>query len=300
MINDEFNYESSINLSDQNHSLTKIIERVSKNAKVLEFGPAKGILTKYLKEELNCKVTCVEIDEELAKLASPFSEKMIVADIDKLDFLASFGKEKFDIIIFADVLEHLYDPWRIIREAKNYLQDEGKIIASIPNIAHASVILSLLEDEFHYNPSGLLDKTHIRFFTKKSIYNFFESNGYFIEGIDFTKAKWNKTEFIFASEHFPESLIAFMDEKPEREIYQYIIVAKKTNQNFSRRFEDQEEKYQKLASDYDHLKLMLTIDIDHYKKVIEDTLKDSNDIKSSTSYKLFLKLAKLRKFLGLG
>jgi O-antigen biosynthesis protein len=280
LINDEFHYENRIDLRDSNHSLTKIIQRIKENSNILEFGPAKGILTKYLKEELNCKITCVEIDEKLAKLASLYSEKVIVADIDKLDFPAAFGKEKFDTIIFPDVLEHLYDPWRIIREAKNYLQDDGKIIASIPNIAHASVILSLLDDEFQYNPSGLLDKTHIRFFTKKSIYNFFESNGFYIEEIDFTKANWKQTEFIFTTKQFPESLISFINEKPEREIYQYIVVAKKTDKDFSKKFETQEKIIQAQREDYVSL---------------ENELKT---VYESTSYRLFLKLGQLRKFFS--
>lgn len=280
LINDEFTYENSINLNDENHSLTKIIKRIAKNSNVLEFGPSKGYLTRYLKEELNCKVTCVEIDPELAKIASPFAEKMIIADIEKLDFAQSFANHKFDTIIFPDVLEHLYDPWRIIRESRKYLNDDGKIISSIPNIAHASIIFSLLDDEFQYNPSGLLDKTHIRFFTKKSIYSFFESNGFYIEEIDFTIAKWNNTEFIFTANQFPESLISFINAKPERGVYQYVIVAKKTDQNFSGRFETQEKIIKAQREDYVNLENEL-------KAVIE-----------SNSYKIFLKLGKLKKLFS--
>lgn len=147
---------------------------ISPNSKVLEFGPSTGAATRYMKEKLNCAVTCVELIPEAAEQTKQYAEQMIVGDIDDDDW----GKEiqdTFDFIIFADVLEHLRNPHLAIASAKRYLKNEGSIITSVPNIGHNSIILNLRKGIWEYNEKGLLDNTHIHFFTRKSLFKMFES-----------------------------------------------------------------------------------------------------------------------------
>ena len=87
--------------------------------------------------------------------------------------------EKFDHVFFIDVLEHLENPWEILSVVKNNLEKNGKVVASIPNLRYYPVILSLLRyNDFKYVQSGVMDKTHLRFFTRKSIIRMFEESGF--------------------------------------------------------------------------------------------------------------------------
>ncbi|MBK9436395.1 MAG: class I SAM-dependent methyltransferase [Chloracidobacterium sp.] len=96
--------------------------------------------------------------------------------------------QRFDCIVFNDVLEHLVNPEIALNDSKKYLSDEGVLVASIPNILHFYQIWSILkEQDWKYEESGILDNTHLRFFTKKSIIRMFEEHGYKvvrIEGIN--------------------------------------------------------------------------------------------------------------------
>ncbi len=151
-------------------SLTKIIERMKPDSTVLEFGPANGRLTKYMNEQMNCQVTIVELDEEAGNEASKFAiESFVGEDIGNIENYkwTKLINQKFDYILFADVLEHLYNPKKVLENAKEFLKDTGAILISVPNIAHHSVIIDLINDKFEYREIGLLDNTHINHATSK-------------------------------------------------------------------------------------------------------------------------------------
>lgn len=142
-----------------------ILKWITPNSRVLEFGPAYGYMTRYMKEELNCCVTCVELNSDMREILQQWAEQVIIADLDT-DSWEDQVRGKFDYIIFADVLEHLRNPLLTMGKA---IQFSNCIVTSIPNIGHASILLSLLDGEFIYHQLGLLDNTHIHFFTRKSI-----------------------------------------------------------------------------------------------------------------------------------
>ncbi len=93
----------------------------------------------------------------------------------------------FDYIIFGDVLEHLHQPAAVLENMKRYLKPGGAILASIPNIMHISIVSNLLNGYWTYEDSGILDKTHLRFFTKNEIVRMFSQTGYQIEDIGVTR-----------------------------------------------------------------------------------------------------------------
>lgn len=146
------------------------------NSRVLEFGTATGYITRYLKEKMNCSVTGVELMPDMAAIASQYTEKMIVADIDSNDWMNEI-EGTFDCILFFDVLEHLRTPEKTLNNALQYLSDKGCIITSIPNIAHNAVIMGLRRGKFEYTGYGLLDNTHIHFFTRSSMIDLFYGAG---------------------------------------------------------------------------------------------------------------------------
>jgi GT2 family glycosyltransferase/2-polyprenyl-3-methyl-5-hydroxy-6-metoxy-1,4-benzoquinol methylase len=161
-------YDFELELNTGN-SLALILESVKPGSKVLEFGPAKGRMTRYLRQTLNCEVAIVEIDEDAYNSASQYAQWSCCGDIETFEWAHSFQGLKFDYVILADVLEHLHDPGALLRCVRDFLRPEGELLLSVPNIAHFSIIEGLLEDRFEYGPTGLLDEGHIKFFTRRSL-----------------------------------------------------------------------------------------------------------------------------------
>ena len=162
----------------------KILNLAGKNKVVLDVGCSTGQLAKRLKEK-GCKVYGIEVDEGAAKIARRCCEDVIVKDVELLKELP-YPKNFFDVIIFADVLEHLRNPLNVLINLKKYLKDDGHILCSIPNVAHIYVRLNLLFGRWNYQKEGILDETHLRFFTLKTAKNLVEKAGYKIEKIDVT------------------------------------------------------------------------------------------------------------------
>ncbi|MFP7733915.1 glycosyltransferase [Priestia aryabhattai] len=134
--------------------------------RVLEIGCGMGAMAVELKERYKCKVVGVEIDSKVAKFAKYNLDKVYSDDIEVFD-VSELGR--FDCIICADVLEHLRDPWTVVQKLSNLLEKGGYMVISIPNAANIEVIKSLIQGDFTYKDAGLLDKTHLRFFTRKTL-----------------------------------------------------------------------------------------------------------------------------------
>ncbi len=162
-------YSLDLMLDDKGSADYKILNSVKPNSVVLEFGCANGRMTRYLKEELNCTMYIVEFIKEDFDEAVNYAEKGVCGDILDLKWLKEFEGVEFDYILFADVLEHLYNPLLALESASKLLKDNGQILLSVPNIAHNSVIIDLIQNKFEYRNRGLLDNTHIRFFTYDSL-----------------------------------------------------------------------------------------------------------------------------------
>lgn len=148
---------------------------------VLDVGCSAGGFGKLLKEKKNCIVWGIEPTDSAIE-ASKHLDKVYN---DFFDPSLDFGNKKFDAVIFNDVLEHLVDPWEALIFSKTLLKDNGYIVASIPNIQSYQVLKSLiLKGEWEYTFSGILDKTHLRFFTRKSIVQLFSDTGYDVIDIE--------------------------------------------------------------------------------------------------------------------
>lgn len=173
-----------VNINNNDSPLVKIIGLTNPNSKILDFGCSSGYLAKYLKENLNCRVIGLELDKKNAQVARRYCEKVINCDIENYSWEKNLGKQKFDIAIFADVLEHLKKPENILKRVKKFLKKDGYILISLPNIAHVSIRLKLLTGNFDYEKSGILDDTHLKFFTKKTALELIQNSGYSINAIN--------------------------------------------------------------------------------------------------------------------
>jgi O-antigen biosynthesis protein len=219
-------YNVELNLEDRN-SLSVLVGRIKPNSIVLEFGPANGRMTKYMKEQLNCKIYAVEIDENSAKDAKKYTERIIVDSIENYSWQKEFKELKFDYIIFADVLEHLYYPDKVLKNCNEFLKEDGSILVSIPNIAHNAIVLNLLKNQFDYSPIGLLDDTHIRFFTKQTFDDLIKGNGYFVSFETAIYLEPKNTEFKNNYDEIPELFGTYLANLAWGEVYQYIYEFKK-------------------------------------------------------------------------
>jgi glycosyltransferase involved in cell wall biosynthesis/precorrin-6B methylase 2 len=134
-------------------------------ATVLEIGTATGYLTSEM-AKLGCSITGVEQDPAMAEIARPYCREMIVGDMETID-LSTVGR--FDAIVFGDVLEHLRNPREVLQKVHALLTPGGKVLMSLPNVANIWVRLNLLFGNFNYSRVGILDETHLRFFTLQTM-----------------------------------------------------------------------------------------------------------------------------------
>lgn len=199
-----------------------ILNRVRKDSVVLEFGPAGGAMSRYMVEYLNCSVYAVELDVNCANELSSICKKVSIGDIESYLWVDQFKDLKFDYIIFADVLEHLYDTSKVLTIAKQFLHPSGRILMSIPNIAHDSIVMNLLQDKFKYNNLGILDNTHVRFFTKHSIDSIIANVGYKSTYISGTFIETHDTEFNNNYSEFNYGVITSLLKRPYGRVYQFI------------------------------------------------------------------------------
>lgn len=216
-----FKYHVFDDSPESTHRL--VVSLVPARARVLEVGCASGYMSRVLREEKRCSVVGIEVSPEAAEEARPHLDRLIVGDAETLDLDNALGGETFDVVLFADVLEHLRDPAGLLRRVRPFLGDAGVVVASIPNVAHASVRLALLAGEFRYRPVGLLDDTHLRFFTRATIDDLFETSGYVVEDWHRRRIDPDQTE-LGASEATPEIREQIASD-PEATTYQFVVRA---------------------------------------------------------------------------
>lgn len=210
-----------------NSSWAFLCGAICENTDVLEFGPSHGYITKYLKEQKYCRVTIVECDEECATIASGFAEKTIVADVERpSEWVACLGDNRFDYVMFGDVLEHLRDPETALREAVRFLRPQGRLLVSLPNIAHNSVLIDLFNGKFNYRNIGIMDETHLRFFTLDSARRLIERVGLAIERVDKVLVPEKETFIRNSLSDLPFKMRRFVRERSDGQVYQFVFTAK--------------------------------------------------------------------------
>ena len=149
---------------------------------VLDVGCGAGKFGALVKEQLGCEVWGVEPMEEAAEVAKMRLDEVIVAPFTPE---LPLPKRKFDVITFNDSLEHLPYPEPVLIACRDLLAPNGVVISSVPNVRYIDNISNLLIDmDWKYEKDGVLDYTHLRFFTKKSIVRTFENTGYYVKSIE--------------------------------------------------------------------------------------------------------------------
>jgi 2-polyprenyl-3-methyl-5-hydroxy-6-metoxy-1,4-benzoquinol methylase len=195
MANKSHNYDYAVDV-ESDTAAAKVIKFVGNHKNVLEIGCGPGSITKILRDKNHCSITGIEYDPKAISLVAPYCDRIIEADLNKVNW-ADIASEmgRFETIVAADVLEHLYNPWKVLSSLKNLLVEDGEIIISLPHVGHAAIAACIMSGSFQYQDWGLLDRTHIRFFGLKDIDNLFNEAGLAIIDIGFVITPPEETEF---------------------------------------------------------------------------------------------------------
>jgi GT2 family glycosyltransferase/tetratricopeptide (TPR) repeat protein/2-polyprenyl-3-methyl-5-hydroxy-6-metoxy-1,4-benzoquinol methylase/glycosyltransferase involved in cell wall biosynthesis len=199
---------------------------------VLDVGCGAGLLGKALKERQAARVTGVELDEGAARRARRHLDEVLVGDVEGR-FLP-FDDASFDCVVCGDVLEHLRDPLAFLRRLRSWLRPGGTLVASLPNVRHHSVVRPLLAGHWTYEAAGLLDRTHLRFFTRREVEKLLFRAGFTPESVTVLASR-DHAEWV-AQGRLPavkvgglHITLASSDEAEEFYAYQYLVVAQPTS-----------------------------------------------------------------------
>lgn len=222
-------------------------EEINDKERVLELGCATGYWGTYLKKHKNVEIYGLDFLEyhvNKAKETNCYNE-VVQYDLNKIDNSLDYLAQSFDKVVILDVLEHLYNPAEVLQWCKKMLKPQGKLIISIPNVAHKTILQQLFLNEFNYTQNGLLDRTHIRFFTLTTFADLLANNGF--ETIDLKRVMEFESEY---SKKIPSKVNMFFELQPETNTFQYVFIAKeqeKTNlkEINRKRTEEFKKEYQK-------------------------------------------------------
>jgi SAM-dependent methyltransferase len=164
-----------------NHKRSEVLEYFPEQAdSLLDVGCGNGRTSFFLKETNNLNyVVGIENDPEAYLLSTKLLDKVFRLDLNKIDNINTQIQERFDCILMLDILEHLINPYVLLKDINNLLHDKGTLIISLPNVRHYSILYELLfKNNWEYSKEGILDYTHLRFFTLNSMINMIEAAGY--------------------------------------------------------------------------------------------------------------------------
>ena len=196
--------------------VAKLVPYECKN--ILEIGCGFGTLGRALVERQDCCIDGVEINPAAEPYLKGIYRKYWISDIERLQI---DQEQKYDCILLPDVLEHLVNPWLTLKSLKSLLTVDGVVIASIPNVRNLGVIHRLLfKGRWEYEESGLLDRGHLRFFTRAEIIQLFKESGFEIETWEINR------EHYTGFNSFVAGLVRFFIQ--DIDVCQYRIRAKKS------------------------------------------------------------------------
>ena len=193
---------------------------------VLDVGTADGHPVVTGLKARGCRVWGIEIDEQAAAIAAPMCEQMVVGNVEQLDLTAAFGERRFDVVLCLDVLEHLVEPLDALRRLAGLLSPTGILVASIPNVTHAAVRLQLLQGEFRYTDTGLLDRTHVRFFDNQQVGALFADAGMTVLERLEVRREPHETEIPIDVDSVPAETLAAIRQDPDARVFQWVVVAR--------------------------------------------------------------------------
>ena len=203
-----------------------VVGLVPRGGRVLELGAGPGSITRRLTQEKGCRVTAVELDVSFLSHLSGCCERAVQANLNSDKWPGAVGEdERFDVIVAADVLEHLEQPGALLAACQRFLTEEGSVIVSLPHIGHCVIHACLMDEDFEYRKCGLLDATHIRFFGLKNMQDLMSGAGLKVVDVMFVCRMPEDTEYADRWRRAPDDLKAAVLKNPFAYVYQCVVRA---------------------------------------------------------------------------
>ncbi len=199
---------------------------VGSSKRVLEIGCGPGSITKVLAQQGQCQVTGIELDPAAIEKATPFCDTIIQGDLNDTEWPHLVDNMPlFDVVVAADVLEHLYNPWTTLKQMVPLIKPNGCLVISLPHVGHAVVASCLMTGDFEYRDWGLLDRTHIRFFGLKNIEELFAQADLKIVEANYVIKTPEETEFAENWSKLTATVQSALRSSQHADIYQVVVKA---------------------------------------------------------------------------
>lgn len=212
----------------QKDSLYYVTTFIDEGSSVLDVGCWEGALGKFLIEEMACTVDGIELNLEAAKKAQQLYRNVNICDLESFD-ITPFS-EQYDYIVCADILEHLRDPNLVISQLKKLLRPGGKFVISLPNVAYSGVLADLYLGKFDYRKTGILDDTHLRFFTRSSSIELLNKSGLNVKKLATVQMELERSEFSDSlRSDFDFDLRKILAQNEDSGSYQFVMLCEASN-----------------------------------------------------------------------
>jgi O-antigen biosynthesis protein len=221
-------YQREISTTERS-SLSVLVGLLRPGASVLDLGLGAGALGQHLARLGWVVPDGLTYNSAEADLARPFYGHVEVADLDNADLLSLFRDRRYDFIVCADVLEHLRHPQRVLDACQQLLAPDGQLLISVPNVAYAGLLGELMCGEFQYRTEGLLDNTHLRFFTRRSLLRFLRESGWQVQALETVQRDLPDSEFKADFARLPPAVTRHVLGLPDALTYQFIVSATAAN-----------------------------------------------------------------------
>ena len=221
------NYRGSIDLRVENNAHTRVIRYLRETlttdtAVVLEVGCSEGYFGAALKADGH-QVWGIETNPAAADQASAVLDFVYRESIEAFLLADEHKNERFDAVVFGDVLEHLLNPAAVLRAVGERLNTGGVVVASVPNVAHERVRMMLLEGRWDYSATGIMDRTHLHFFTRDSLVDLFSSAGLRVKRLSPIELEGHELEIPVSPT--TQSAVAPIISDRERNVFQFVVMA---------------------------------------------------------------------------
>ncbi len=222
-------YEFEVDLTSQS-APTHVMHFVGSAKRVLEIGCGPGSVTKLLTQHGQCRVTGLDLDSAAIEKVASYCENVMQADLNSPQWPQVLdGVAPFDVVVAADVLEHLYDPWATLAQMTRFIHSNGYLVISLPHVGHAGIVSCLINGDFEYREWGLLDRTHIRFFGLKNIEDLFARVALKIVDVRYVVKTPEETEFSAGWCRLSASMQDALKSVDHADVYQVVIKAVPVN-----------------------------------------------------------------------
>jgi 2-polyprenyl-3-methyl-5-hydroxy-6-metoxy-1,4-benzoquinol methylase len=219
-------YDTTSRLQDPGSTLNRVLRLIGENKRVIDIGSGPGVIASAL-AQCHCVVTVVDSDVDALRMASEHAADGYHVDLNDPDWSRQLpAGTRYDVVVLADVLEHLLDPATTLRHAQRLLNEDGYVVISIPNVSHRGLLAALWHGRFGYRDIGLLDRTHVRFFGADDLEPLLAAVGLAIDHIEFVTAHPRATEFAGDWEALPLRTKLALRSSRYGNVYQFVLRAR--------------------------------------------------------------------------